>query len=522
VDLGHAFLAAAARTPGTTAFVDGDLRRSYAEWRDEILRVAGGLAAMGLGRGDTLSVVMVNGHETATLYWACHMLGAVFAPFNWRAAEDEIAYVLRDADARLVAFDASGIAARAAAGALGFAPDRLIAAGGAEGGAAFESLAQSAPLAGPASAADAEICLLLYTSGTTGRPKGVPRSHGAERTAAASCIANQRYRFGDVALGVMPLFHTMGIRVMLCAAMLSGTFVAMRRFDPSAALALIGAERVTSLFLVPTMFHDMLHHADCASADLSSVRHVAYAGMPMTGVLETLCRERFAPEVFCNYYGSSEIFTFAFCDRLDRKPGCAGHAGLNQEIRVVRADAAGRAGPDDVVPAGEVGEVIASMRSAEAFAGYRNRPDADAKAIRQGWYFTGDLGRLDADGALYLCGRIDDMIISGGENIHPEEVEDTLAACPGVAQAAVVGLPDARLGHAVTAFVEPADATASAAALDAYCRASSLARFKRPRAYIFVRRLPRSASGKLLRRLLREGAYEPLDGSDPHSQERTS
>jgi 2-furoate---CoA ligase len=517
MDLGHAFLAACARAPGAAAVVDGRERRSYAAWQGEIMRVAGGLAAMGLGRGDALVAVMANRLETATLYWACQMLGAVFAPFNWRATADEIAYVLKDADARLVAFDENGAAAGEAAASAGIGAERLIAVGGAEGGADFTALLDAAPIAAPAGAADDEVCLLLYTSGTTGRPKGVPRSHRAERTAAATYIAMQRYRLGDRALGVMPLFHTMGVRIMLCAAMLSGRLVLMRRFDPAAALALVGAERVTSLFLVPTMFHDMLHHAEFAASDVSSVTHVAYAGMAMTSTLEAQCRDMLKPEVFCNYYGSSEIFTFAVCDHLDAKPGCAGLPGLNQMIRVVRADPDGRAGPDDIVAEGEVGEVIASMRSPEAFSGYLNRPDADAKAIRDGWYFTGDLGRLDANGALFLCGRTDDMIISGGENIHPEEVEDTLSACPGVGHAGVVGLPDPRLGQQVTAFVERAVGTLTAEALDEFCRASPLARFKRPRAYIFVRRLPRSASGKLLRRMLREGVYEPADAPEQKS-----
>jgi 2-furoate---CoA ligase len=152
------------------------------------------------------------------------------------------------------------------------------------------------------------------------------------------------------------------------------------------------------------------------------------------------------------------------------------------------------------------------MRSPEAFAGYWKRPDADARAIRDGWYFTGDLGYLDGDGALFLCGRIDDMIISGGENIHPEEVEETLAECPLVRHAAVVGLPDERWGQKVVAFIEPAAPDATPDALDAHCRTSALARFKRPRAYVFIERVPRSASGKILRRFLRDGAYEVLPG----------
>lgn len=507
MDLGTAFAAACARMPGSVAIVDGAVRRTYGDWAPEVARVAGGLARLGLSRDDHLVAVMANGHAMATLYWACQALGAIFTPFNWRASAGEIAYVLNDAEAKLVAYDdgAAG-AVREAAARCGIAASRLIAAGAGEG-TRFAALAEAPPVAAPAGADERDICLMLYTSGTTGRSKGVPRAHRAERTAAASCLAQLRYRFGEVQLGVMPMFHTMGQRIMLMSAMLSGKLVCMRGFEAGAALDLVAAERVTAMFLVPTMFHDMLHHPRFATSEIGSVRNLAYAGMSMTTTLERRCREAFRPEVFANYYGSSEIFTFTVCDHLDRKPGCAGVPGINQMIRVVRADAAGRAGPDDTVPPGEVGEVIASMASPEAFAGYWKRPDADTRAIRGGWYFTGDLGCMDEDGELFLCGRIDDMIISGGENIHPEEVEDTLAECALVRQAAVIGLPDERWGQKVVAFVEAAAPDVSAKALDAHCRDSTLARFKRPRAYVFVDQLPKSASGKLLRRLLREGQY---------------
>jgi len=514
MDLGTAFEVAAARAPGALAFVDGELRRDFAGWQADIRRIAGGLAARGIGAGDRVLALMANRYEMASLYWAAQMLGAVFAPFNWRATAAEIAYVIGDAEPQFLVFDTGAAdAARAAVAQTGFDPGAVISVdGGPE--TPFGALLDAAPITGPVGAAEGEICLLLYTSGTTGRPKGVPRSHRAERTAALSCIANLRYRPRESALGVMPLFHTMGIRILLSGVMLNGAFVAMRGFDPGRALALIAAERISALFLVPTMFHDMLAHGDCAKTDFGSVRNVAYAGMAMTGALERRCREVLDPDIFANYYGSSEIFTYNVCDHLDLKPGCAGPAGLNQMIRVVRADPDGTADPDDILPPGEVGEVIATMRSPEAFSGYWKRPDADARAIRGGWYFTGDLGWLDEDGALFLSGRIDDMIISGGENIHPEEVEDALADCPLVRQAAVVGLPDERLGQRVAAFVEPAAPEACARALDAHCRAAALARFKRPRSYVFVDALPRSASGKLLRRLLRDGVYRPLAGYD--------
>ena len=501
MDIAGVFSAAVARDPNSLALVDGEMRRTYAEWNNDIRRVAAGLAAQGLAKGDHLLCVMPNSFQMATLYWACQFLGAIFTPFNWRAADSEISYAVTDSEARIVAIDERSIALP------DVAPSHLVTLAERPDGPSFEGLLNSDPLDRPADLSDEDICLMLYTSGTTGRPKGVPRPVRAERIAAASVIAHLRYRFGERTLGVMPLFHTMGIRNLLCSAMLNGAFVNMAGFDVGKALSLIEEESVSTLFLVPTMFHDMLSHETFASRDKASVRIVAYAGMAMAGALERRCAEGFAPEVFANYYGSSEIFTFSYCDYLDRKPGAVGLAGINQVLRVVRADPEGLAGPEEILPAGEIGEVIASMQSPEAFTGYWRRPDADARAIRNAWYYTGDLGYRDADGTLFLCGRTDDMIISGGENIHPEEVEDMLAENALVDAVAVVGLPDERWGQKVVAFVEPAGAGASAEALDAWCQASPLARFKRPRAYVFVDRLPRSASGKLLRRLLRDGEY---------------
>jgi 2-furoate---CoA ligase len=515
MDLGTLIDAAVARDSAAPAFVDGKIRKSFSQWHDDICCVAGGLREMGLARGEHLVAVMANRYEMATLYWACQRLGAIFTPFNWRATVDDIAFVIADAEAVLVAFDdGAAEAVREAAKKSGILARSLIAIDPEGAESSFDTLISSPPLLSSTDASDDDICLMLYTSGTTGRPKGVPRSHRAERTAAASCIAHLRYRFGESQLGVMPLFHTMGIRILLCSAMLNGAFVNMRGFDAGAALDLLEAEKVTAVFLVPTMFHDMLAHPGFSPERCQSVRNVAYAGMAMTGALERRCAEAFKPDIFANYYGSSEIFTFTVCDHLDRKPGCAGTAGINQIMRVVRADPDGLASPEDVLPSGEVGEVIATMRSPEAFSGYWKRPDADGKAIRDGWYFTGDLGYLDDDGALFLCGRIDDMIISGGENIHPEEVEDVLADSALVEQAAVVGLPDARWGQRVVAFIQPASTEASAAALDAHCQSSALARFKRPRAYIFIERIPTSASGKLLRRFLRDGDYVTLPNYD--------
>jgi 2-furoate---CoA ligase len=505
MNLGKVFYRQMLREGNAEAIVDGDTRRTYADWYAEICAVAGGLQTRGLRPGDHFVAVLSNRYETATLYWACQMLGAVFTPFNWRANDEEVAYVLDDANAAAVAFEERSQLAVGAA--LGQVAGAGIVTYDIDKGD-FATLLESDPVDEPSEVDETEICLMLYTSGTTGRPKGVPRSHRAERLAATHCIAQLYYRHGESSLGVMPMFHTMGVRSMLMCMLLNSKLVCLAVWDVETAMRLIQDEKIETLFLVPTMFHDMLHHPKRPSYDLSPATNIGYAGMAMTSALTAKCAEEFKPRHFHNFYGSSEIFCFAVCDHVADKPGCAGRAGIGQMLRIVEPDPEGGGGPDDIVADGKSGEIIAPMDGMEAFAGYWKRPDADAKSIRDGWYFTGDLGYFDEDGELYVVGRVDDMVISGGENIYPEEVEDVLAKSPLVEQVAVIGLPDDRMGARIVAFVEPALADCSAEALDAWCLDSALARFKRPRAYVFVKRIPRSAAGKLLRRFLRDGDYE--------------
>ena len=255
---------------------------------------------------------------------------------------------------------------------------------------------------------------------------------------------------------------------------------------------------------MPTLYYDLLGSAGFAGADVSSVRKLGFAGAPMAEGLLHRVERAFRPELFVNHYGSSEIYTFTIDQNAAAKPGSAGKAGINQRIRVVEI---GAGDPERTVAAGVEGEVIASLESEEAFAGYWQRPDADARALKQGWYFTGDVGYCDGDGDLFVTGRVDDMIITGGENVLPAEIESVLSVHPAVVEAAVAGLADERWGQKVAAFVvrgRPVDAEA----LDAHCRASTLADFKRPREYVFVRAIPKSPVGKVLRRLLIAGEYE--------------
>lgn len=509
LDLGRTFLQSVERSPGNLAIVDGDKALTYRQWRDEIAGLAAGLGSVGLKRGDRVLAVMQNRYEMATLHWACQFAGVVVVPLNWRAKPEEIGYCVQDAQVGAVFFE--GVSAPAIEAADIASGVRKVSVGmgaGAGDVLAFEDLIQPGGVLEPLANSE-DISLMLYTSGTTGNPKGVPRRHRQERTAALGHVAQNLYRRGERTLGVMPLYHTMGVRSLLSMALVDGAFVCMPKFDPLHALEQIGKHAVTCLYLVPTLYHDMLKQYVPGTHDISAVRKLGFAGASMPDGLLIRLQEVFQPELFVNHYGSSEVYTFSIEPDAVKKPGSAGRAGINTRLRVISLDSrdVGR-----LAAVGEEGQIIADLSGDEAFEGYWNRPDADARSIQDGWYFTGDIGYLDADGDLFVTGRVDDMMISGGENISPVDIESVLSLHDAVDEVAVVGLPDERWGQRVTAFVKlryPADA----AVLDAHCRNSDLQNFKRPRDYVFVQSIPKSPVGKLLRRLLIAGQYERVDAS---------
>ncbi len=500
---------AALRRPDADAVVDGARRLTYAELAARTESLGGGFRKLGVHRGDRVLIVMRNRLEHVLAYWALQAIGGVPAPVNFRLSAGELRYVLADCGARVAMCEAAtaGAVAEAARGT-----STTIVAVGADarpGALAFADIAAADP--SPVPVDERDLSLLLYTSGTTGRPKGVPRTHKNHYAGAVAHALQCGYTWGERTLGVMPLYHTMGIHALTSMVAVNGCFVCQPEWSAAEALSLIASERLTALYLIPTLYWDLVHAPGFDAAAVRSVSKLAYAGAPMLAPLTEACVRAFRPAVFVNHYGSTEIYTFTVRADVGAKPGCAGRPGLHSAIRVVVASTDRRVAPDEVVKSGEKGEIISSLASDEAFAGYWHRPDADARALRDGWYFTGDMGWLDADGELYVAGRVDDMIISGGENIHPVEVEDVLARHPDVADVAVVGEADARWGERVVAFIVPRPAL-TAEAVDAYCRqAHDLASFKRPRRIVFVREIPKTASGKILRRLLRDGQYAALE-----------
>jgi 2-furoate---CoA ligase len=514
LDLGLSFVASVARDPHAVAIVDGEVRLSYTAWYRRISALVAGLDAIGLKPGDHLVTALQNRWEAASLHWSCQFAGIVITPVNWRSSTSELDFYLADAEAKAVVYEDASAAAVAGA-ALAQKLPRIALDAAQTSDIEFAALMSlAAPDAVPRVTAET-WSLMLYTSGTTAQPKGVPRRQRAERAAALAHVAQNLYRHGEATLGVMPLYHTMGVRSLLAMSLVGGAFICLRRFDVGTALGLIAAERVTNLYLVPTLYHDLVHDPRFATADVGSVRKLGFAGAPMTDALLRTLQTAFRPDLFVNHYGSSEIYTFTIEQDAPAKPGSAGKAGINQTVRVARL---GAKSPDELATVGEEGEIVAFLAGDESFEGYWRRPEADAKALRQGWYFTGDTGYFDAEGDLFVTGRVDDMIITGGENVSPVEVESCLSLHAAVAEVAVAGLPDERWGKLVTAFVkrraavEPED-------LDAFCKSSGLANFKRPRRYIFVTEIPKSPVGKLLRRKLVAGEYQTVT---PASQQGTA
>ncbi|HEX3592190.1 MAG TPA: AMP-binding protein [Pseudonocardiaceae bacterium] len=496
MDVGTALTWAAERYPDRTA-VGGPRPLTYRHWDAHTNQLARALAGLGVGAGDRVALLMAGGEPMASLHLALQKLGAVSVPLSIRFGGQELQYCLADADVRLLVTDQTT------------APT-------VPGGFAHRDAADLARLAAGepdhalgARPADTGLSVLLYTSGTTGRPKGVPRTHQAEHAAAVAHVIQARYRPGEITLGVMPLFHTMGLRNLIGTVVVGGTWVPQPKFDAEEALGLIERDAVSSLYLVPTIYWALLHAGP--GRRLDSVRRLAYAGATMTPALAEDLIAAIRPDVFVNHVGSTEVFTFTVHPDVPAKPGCAGRAGVFSRVRLISPEPG--ASPDDLVAPGEPGQIVVSLDSPEAFGGYWHRPDADAKAIRDGWYLTGDLAVADEDGDIWVAGRADDMINTGGENVYPDEIEAALVRCADIADVVVLGLPDDRWGQAVTAFVVPADGVSPEAAVTAvhhYAARSGLPRLKQPKRVIAVAAIPKSPVGKILRRTLAGGDYTSL------------
>ena len=496
---------AAARTPGHTAIVDADGGRAitYAGLMTEIDGVAAGLGARGIGAGDLVATVLPNLVEHAVALLALSRLGAVPALINPRLKPDEMAALIRQAGATstIVMPDAAVIAAlpegaavitvgRAVKGSIDFADCRGVPG-------------SLGPWPAPA---PEDTAFVFHTSGTTGLPKGVMIPHRAAESRVLFVCTQCGLRHGthNRALGLMPLMHVVGFYPVLIGTLaLNGTYYAVPAFDPRAALEAIARYAITYLFATPTHFHAMLSVPGFDPAMVASIETLVYAGAAMPGALLDRLGAAFEARI-TNIYGTTETMNTLYMPDPVGRP-LVYRPGLWAGARIGRIGGA----VDDLAADGAEGELLADASAAATFTGYLNRPDATAEKLVGGWYRTGDVFVRHDDGDLELRGRVDDMIVTGAENVHPEEVEAILLAHPAVAEAAVVGLDDARWGQRVVGCIVAADPSPTAEDLDRHCRASALANYKRPRDYVFLDAVPRNAAGKIQRAELRAEVVRP-------------
>ena len=506
MDLAHWVERSAAFTPEKLAirFARHDL--SYAAFAERIRHTGSRLAALGVRRGDRVAYLGRNHPEMLSLLFACARRGAIVVPLNWRHAEPEHARVLADCAPRAILVDATFTARSHALHddhpgmtwtTLGDVPAGWIGWDNLDVTLATESASRTAGgLEDPV--------LVCYTSGSTGVPKGVVLTQNALFWNALNSTHMHDLTSADRVLTTLPLFHVGGLNILTLPAFHTSASVTLHeQFDPLAAIEAIERERITLTVLVPAQLTAMMDHPRWRQADLSSLRMIT------TG--STIVSESFIRRVndrglrLVQVYGSTEtcpIATYVRAENADRKAGAAGLPALHCEVRVVD-------GEDKDMPLGHDGEIV--VRGPNVSRGYWKAPVATVETFRGGWYHSNDIGHFDDEGYLHVVSRKSDMIISGGENIYPAELENILLECPTILEACIVGRPDERWGEAVVAIVvlQPGARMSEADVLSLFDE--RIARFKRPREIRFTNALPRTALGKVMRAAVLESVSAKVE-----------
>jgi acyl-CoA synthetase (AMP-forming)/AMP-acid ligase II len=509
--VGHLLTRAAQRFGERPAWIAGDTRISFRQAERRVNRLAHALLRLGLEAGDRVAMLMPNGYQGFETMLAPMQAGLAVVPMNMRLHPDEHAYMVEDAGARVLVYaeefreHLAGVRDR-----LGRVEHFVCLGHGARGDLDFEALIADAPREDPPDVAiepDA-MAWLFYTSGTTGHPKGAMLSHRALLTMTYQFLALAPPRGPeDVVLHAAAITHGSGC--LLFHHLATGganAFPTTRAFDPPRIFDAIARYRATTMFLVPTMINTLLAaDAERKRVDVSSLHTVIYGGAPMYVEHLEHALGVYGP-VFVQIFGQGEApMTITLLPKDE-------HLTAGDPVKVRRLASAGRATPavrvrvvdeeDRPRPAGEMGEIV--VRGDLVMSGYWNKPEATADTLRGGWLHTGDVGYLDDDGYLYITDRKKDMIISGGSNIYPREIEEVICRHPGVFEVAVIGIPDAHWGEATKALVVPrAGERLTEADIVEHCR-RYLASYKKPQSVEFLPALPKNAYGKVLKRELRD------------------
>ena len=491
--------------PKTEAVVDvaSGRRQTYPELNERCNRVANGLTDAGLSPGDRVATLLMNGPEFVETFFGAAKVGGVIVALNWRLVADELSFILTDCGASTLVFDTAftevveELHSRGADGTqvttwihVGEAADRPGFAVGYE-----DVLGRASADEPEILASDDDLLFIMYTSGTTGLPKGVMHTHSTALWSVITGNSTADTRYGDRYLICLPLFHVGALNPMLSVFQKGGTAVIMSEFDPTRIWEVFGEERVTVTLAVPAMLNFMLLTYDKDAHDTSTLRWVMSGAAPVPeSLIETYAG--MGIEIH-QVYGLTESCGPACLISPDdalTHAGSTGKAFFHTDVRVVDEDG-NECGVD------EPGEVL--VRGPHIMTGYWNRPEATAETIVDGWLKTGDVAVMDADGFVYIQDRVKDMIISGGENVYPAEIENVLMAMEGIAEAAVIGIPSEKWGESPLAIVVRADESVTAEDVIAHCD-GKLARFKMPKAVEFTDVIPRNPTGKILKRVLRD------------------
>ncbi len=479
----------AARVPDSPAVRLGDAGLSYAELDERSARLATLLRERGVERGDRVGVMLPNVLEFPVAYYGVLRAGGVVVPMNVLLKRREIAFYLEDSGAKLLlawhgfAGEAREGAADAGAETIEVEPESFAA-----------MLAEHEPVPGLADTAADDTAVILYTSGTTGKPKGAELTHAnlhrnADVTSRTTCGIAE----GDVVFGGLPLFHSFGQTVSMNASLMVGACLTLvPRFDPGEALETMQRDGVTHFYGVPTMYGALLHHPGRESYDTSALRTCITGGASMPVEVLRGFEDAFGAIVL-EGYGLSETSPVACSNHPghERKPGSIGTPLEGVEMRVVDED-------DNDLAQGEVGEIV--IRGHNVMKGYWQRPDATAEAMRGGWFHSGDMARIDEEGYFYIVDRKKDLIIRGGYNVYPREVEEVLYEHPKIREAAVVGVPHDEWGEEIGAAVVLHEGEELAPEeVGAYVK-ERIAAYKYPRLVWFVDELPKGPTGKILKR----------------------
>ncbi len=494
----------ARRYPDKVAVIDGSTRVTYSELWEQARSYAAGLHELGIGPGDTVAMLIPNLLDFPRVYYGALAAGARIVPVHLLLTADEVAYQLRDSGTDVLIAHSSQLALGAAAAHV--AGTRLLSVGPlppglADAPARLEDAAAAVPPLPRHVTREAEdVAVVFYTSGTTGQPKGALLTHlNLVMNTTVNVFDVNDTRVSDVVLGCLPLFHTFGQTISMNGIFrLGGTLVLLARFTGEAALDLMVREKVDVFHGVPTMYIALLEAAPKAER-LPELRLCASGGASLPVAVLERFTETFHAPIF-EGYGLSETSPTATANQpaFGTKPGTVGHPIWGVEVEIARPEVEERI---EFLPTGELGEIV--IRGHNVFAGYLNRPEATAEAVVDGWFRSGDLGTKDAEGFITIVDRKKDLVIRGGFNVYPREVEEALARHPSVQQVAVIGVPDATLGEEVCAVVVTDAGGVTADELISWSK-EKLGRHKYPREVRFVDSLPLGPSHKVLKRELRK------------------